>query len=176
MRSNSDRGRRARAAPPALVVLAAALLLVSPARADDPDFLAFSLGGFDVNDNEEEAEVRLEYRSDIRLWFFKPFSGLAITSDSAVYGYGGVLVDVFFGRRLVASPSFAVGLYHDGAGMDLGPAVEFRSQIELAYRFDSRARVGLSFSHTSNAGLDDRNPGTEALTLTYAVPFAVFLR
>ena len=157
------------------LVVAAALACTAPARADDPDFLSFSLGGYDINDDEDAVEARLEYRSDIHLWIFKPFSGVMLTSESAAYGYGGILLDLYFGRRLVATPSFAAGLYHNGAGKDLGHSVEFRSQIELAHRLNNRARLAVSFSHISNAGLDDRNPGTEELVLTYAVPFSVFL-
>ena len=154
-----------------LTLLAAA----GPANAQDPDFLAFSIGGFDVNDDETAGEARLEYRSDIRLWFAKPFSGLMVNTDAGVYGYGGFLVDLFFGRRWVVTPSLAVGLYSDGSGKDLGSTVEFRSQVEFAFRFASRSRIGISLNHVSNAGLDDVNPGTEEIVLTYAVPFSVFL-
>ncbi|MDP6622047.1 MAG: acyloxyacyl hydrolase, partial [Alphaproteobacteria bacterium] len=61
--------------------------------------------------------------------------------------------------------------YHRGQGKDLGHWIEFRSQLELAYRFDDRSRLGVSLSHISNASLDDNNPGTESLMLNYAVPF-----
>ncbi len=147
----------AAAAPPALA-------------GEDPPFLALGVGFFDINDNEEAAEFRIEYRSARRLWIFKPFGGLMATSDAAVYGYGGILLDLFFGRRWVLTPSFAGGLYEDGSGKDLGHTVEFRSALELAYRFDSRARVGLSFYHISNASLADNNPGSEVLTLVYSIP------
>lgn len=136
---------------------------------EDPAFLALGAGFFDINDNEEAAEFRIEYRSARRLWIFKPFGGLMATSDAAVYGYGGILLDVFFGRRWVLTPSFAAGLYEDGGGKDLGHAIEFRSALELAYRFDNRARVGLSFYHMSNSSLADNNPGTEVLTLVYSI-------
>ena len=46
---------------------------------------------------------------------------------------------------------------------------------KVGFRFDDRSRLSLSLDHLSNAGLDDKNPGTEALVLTYAVPFSVFL-
>ena len=67
-------------------------------------------------------------------------------------------------------PSFAAGLYEDGDGKDLGHTVEFRSAIDLAYRFDNRSRLGLSFYHLSNAHLADSNQGTEVLSLIYSVP------
>ncbi|MAG97808.1 MAG: deacylase [Rhodospirillaceae bacterium] len=153
------------------LALAAFLVWGQPARADDPDFIAVALGAYDINDNKTAAEGRLEYRSDKRFGPFKPLSGLLLTSDRAAYGYLGVLIDIHFGRRLVLTPSFAPGVYHRGQGKDLGHWIEFRSQLELAYRFDDRSRLGVSLSHISNASLDDNNPGTESLMLNYAVPF-----
>ena len=67
-------------------------------------------------------------------------------------------------------PSFAVGAYADGNGKDLGGVLEFRSAIALAWRFDDRSRLGVEFSHLSNAGIYDTNPGTENLTVNYSVP------
>ena len=97
------------------------------------------------------------------------------TTDSAVYGYAGIGMDIFFGRRVVLTPNFAVGAYHDGDGKDLGHAVEFRSGLELAYRFDNRSRLGIAVHHISNASLGDSNPGTESVVLTYAIPTDMLL-
>jgi lipid A 3-O-deacylase len=158
----------------ALVLAAAAFMLAcasAPAMADDPDFLVLSGGMHDINDNRTAAEARIEYRSDIDLSVFRPFTGFMITNDSAMYGYGGVFMDLFFGRRFVVQPSFAAGAYSRGGGKNLGHWIEFRSQIEFAYRFDDRSRLGLSVSHISNASISDNNPGTESVVLTWAVPF-----
>jgi hypothetical protein len=100
----------------------------------------------------------------------KPWAGVEFTSDGAVYGVAGVLVDIFFGRRLVLTPSFGVGAYAEGDGKDLGNTVEFRSQLEFGYRFDDRSRLAVSFSHISNAGLGSHNPGTEVATVYYELP------
>ena len=151
-----------------------AFCFVAFAKADDvgdPAFLAISGGAFDVADDHTAAEGRVEYRSNLKLWIFKPFAGVMATSDSALFGYAGVLVDVPLGDSLVATLSFAPGAFHDGNGKDLGNGLEFRSQIELAYRFKNRSRLGLSVAHMSNAGLGDENPGTESVMLTYAMPF-----
>ena len=94
------------------------------------------------------------------------------TSDTAFYGYGGFLVDVFFGRRFVLTPSLSAGYYEDGDGRDLGYGLEFRSSIEFSYRFDNRARLGLAFYHLSNANLGDFNPGTEVLSVLYSIPLS----
>ena len=75
--------------------------------------------------------------------------------------------------RIVLTPSLAVGLYDNGHDRDLGtPFPEFRSAVELAYRFDDRSRVGVMFNHISNAGLGKVNPGTEQLMLSFSYPLA----
>jgi lipid A 3-O-deacylase len=144
-----------------------------PAFADDPDFLSFSAGSYDWNRQKEQgAEFRLEYRSDTKLWMFKPFAALAATSTGQGFLGAGVLIDVFLGRRFVVTPSFAPHFYTGGnSKLDLDYPVEFRSQLEVAYRFDDRSRLGLAVSHYSNASLGDTNPGTESAMLVYSVPF-----
>ena len=151
------------------------LITASPTRAEDPDFLSVSLGSFDTFDDQTAAEFRLEYRSDKRFWIFKPFSGFMATSDKALYGYLGVLVDLYFGRRFVVTPSFAPGAWSRGDGKDLGHWIKYRSQLEFAYRFDNRSRIAVSISHLSNAGFDSTNPGEESIMLTYAMPFSKLL-
>lgn len=146
---------------------------VPAARADDPDFVTVAGGWFDMNRQKEDAgEFRLEYRSDKKFWVFKPFAGAMATTDGASYYYAGILIDVFLGRRIVVTPSFAPGYYARGSGYDLGHAVEFRAQLEVAYRFDDRSRLGVSFGHMSNASIGDKNPGTESLMLNYSVPLS----
>ena len=141
------------------------------ARAGEPDFFAFSAGGFDVNDDETAADFRVEYRSDMRFWKLVPFIGLAGTSDAAVYGYAGLGMDIFLGRRVVLQPNAAFVGYHKGNGKDLGGEFQFRTGGEIAWRFDDWSRLAIAFHHISNAGIYDANPGTELLVLTYSVPF-----
>ena len=78
--------------------------------------------------------------------------------------------DVRIGR-LTLTPSFAPGLYRPGRGIDLGYPLEFRSQFEAGYRIRGRSRIGVAFSHMSNAGLGATNPGVETLTLDYVIAF-----
>ncbi len=59
---------------------------------------------------------------------------------------GGVLIDVYFGNRFVVTPSFAPTWWRGKTDkLDLGHGLEFRSQIEFAYRFDDRSRLGLRY-------------------------------
>ncbi len=151
----------------------AALALPATAKADDPAFVSFGVGPYDWNRQKEEgAEFRLEYRSGTKLWHFKPFYAVAATSTGQGFIGAGVLMDVFLGRRIVVTPSFAPHLYVGGnSKLDLDYPLEFRSQLEIAYRFDDRSRLGVAVSHYSNASLGDTNPGTESATIYYSVPF-----
>ena len=153
----------------------ATAVVAPPASAEDPSFISVGVGWFDINDNEDALDLRVEYRSKAKIFdLVKPWVGVEITSDIAAYGVAGILADIFFGRRFVLTPSFGVGVYADGDGKDLGSAVEFRSQIELGYRFDDRSRLSFAFSHISNAHLTDQNPGSEIATIYYHIPLDRF--
>lgn len=160
---------------PARTCLIAAALLgaaAAPLRAeDDPSFLTLSAGAFDVGKDDTAFEGRIEYRHDAKFWIFKPFGGVMATSDGGAYAFAGVLIDAYWGNRIVTTLSFAPGAYHEGDGKDLGHTIEFRSQFEIAWRFDDRSRLGLAISHMSNASIGDKNPGEESLTLNYSFPF-----
>lgn len=138
--------------------------------ADDPAFLSVGVGYYDIFDNDNAAELRIDYRSNLKFLFVKPFAGAVVTSDGAFFPSAGLYSDFYFGRRIVISPSSAAGYYFKGDGKDLGHVFEIRSGIEVAYRFDNRARLGLLFYHISNAGLEDDHPGTEVLSLGYSIP------
>lgn len=156
-----------------LCVIAAPVM----AAPDDGDLLALSAAYFDANQRDEDAaEARIEYRSDKQFWWFKPFGGVMATSDGAAHGFAGVLIDFALFDRFYITPSFAPGLYHDGDGKDLHHTLEFRSQIELSYRFRSGSRLGISFNHISNANLGEDNPGVESAAITYILPLERFFR
>ncbi len=155
-----------------ILVFAASLGAPARAQADDPSYLTFGVGYYDVNSQDDDAaDFRLEYRHGQKFWLFKPWAGIEVTSDGAFYAAAGVLIDFDHGERVVLTPSFGAGYYEEGSGKDLGYEIEFRSQIELSYRFDNRARLGMAFSHISNASLGDENPGVEILNVYYSLPF-----
>lgn len=157
----------------AVCLVAAPDIAVADDSDSDPDQLAFGLGYFDIIKQRDGAAIfNLEYRSDKKLWVFKPQVGMIATSEGGFYAYAGIRLDVYFGNRFVFTPSFSPGLYHEGNGKDLHFPVEFRSSAEVAYRFDDYSRLSLGIAHMSNASLGDKNPGVETLTLTYSVPFS----
>ena len=152
-------------------------LAAAPAMAGEPDVLVFGAGGTDIVRNYKTApEVRLEYRPAWSLipaveplFQVRPWAGIEVSSRGALWGGGGILVDVPVGNFMF-TPSFGVGGYEQGTGRPLGSAIEFRSQFEAGYVFQDQSRVSAAFSHLSNAGLNKHNPGTEALVIQYALP------
>ncbi len=156
--------------------LGCVIFAASGARAEDPDFVTLVGGYFDFNRQKDKGfEGRLEYRFSDRYFIFKPFLTAAYTNTKMGFFGAGVLVDIYLGRRFVVIPSFAPTFYFGGNDkLDLGHPIEFRSQLELAYRFDNRSRLGFAVSHYSNASLGDSNPGTETLSLNYSIPVNIF--
>lgn len=166
------------------VLIAAAAVAIAAVGAEEKDMPATvgaGAGYYDVLDNsphDPAADFRLEYRSGKgflpqswrRYVNLKPFVGAEATSDGALYGLAGLYYEVPITKNIHIIPSIGAGLYHDGDGKDLGSAIEFRSQVELSYQLPDMSRVGLSFGHISNAGIGNRNPGVEIVSLAYHVP------
>ena len=142
----------------------------------------FSVGYFDFNKQKNEAvDIRFEKRlnkvifdlgpEEEPLYFIKPFYGIEITSDSAIYGIGGIFFEEKIGKNFFLTPNFGIGAFSKGDGVDLGHEIEFRSTLEISYQLKNKNRIGLSVGHLSNAGIGDTNPGTEILSLSYQVSY-----
>ena len=158
-----------------VALIALSLLTYSAPVKAEGDLLSLSVGYYDINDNEDAADFRAEYRWDKPLaWVIEPWVGVEGTSDGALYGLGGLLLDWQIGNGFLITPSFGAGLYSDGDGKDLGHTVEFRSQLEMGWEFSNSHRVGIAGGHISNAGLGDANPGTEFLNVYYHIPTNLF--
>tara|TARA_Y100001936_G_scaffold18308_1_gene15449 strand:- start:13 stop:543 length:531 start_codon:yes stop_codon:yes gene_type:complete len=152
----------------------------------------FGLGIYDIkfdgSEKNQAMDFRYEYRSDNSLldigpkednfFFLKPFFGVEFTSDSASYFLSGIyfednLGELFEGdkSKFFFTPSFGAGIYDDGSGNKLGNDLQFRTSFEVSYELKNKNRIGISFSHISNANLGDKNPGVEILSFSYQVPY-----
>lgn len=166
-----------------LAGLACGLVLGSatPLAAEQPVGLSVSAGLFEVlmtERDEDNPEIGGE------LWFaprqlrflpdfvppVTPVVGGMVTSRGSLYLFGGLGLELPLGHGFAFAPSFGVGAYHRAdAGKDLGGVLQFRSSLELVYRTAGHGAVGLGLYHLSNAGIDELNPGSESLLLTYRV-------
>jgi len=161
----------------ALGVGAAALILTNyvfdgPQPDEGVEFIHGGVGGFDiVQGDEESVEFRGEYWGPWHFLKFYPFAGVFGNTDGGFGGYIGVRQDLFLTDNLVLSVRTAPTFYNAGDSRHLGSFAVLRSGFDLAYRFDNRVRVAVSVDHMSHGELfDDKNPGTETIALTVAVP------
>ena len=64
------------------------------------------------------------------------------------------------------------GYYDRGSdGTPLGGNIQFRGLVGVGYKISNTQRVSLAIDHKSNAGLEDKNPGSETLVLRYTKRF-----
>ena len=142
-----------------------------PLQAQEGPSWAFSAGLFDFIDSDKAVEVGVEARfRSFRVWRLDlvPVVGVSATENESFWGYGGLRYDLRLSDRWMASPQFAIGLYENGDGKDLGGLVEFRSGLEISRRLKNGGRVGLLFYHLSNARIYELNPGSESLVITWS--------
>ena len=152
----------------------------------------FGLGIYDIkfdgSEKNQATDFRYEYRSNDSLldigpkednfFFLKPFFGVEFTNDSASYFLTGIyfednLGELFEGNKskYFFTPSIGAGIYQDGSGKKLGNDLQFRTSLEVSYELNNKNRIGISFSHISNANLGDKNPGVEILSFSYHIPY-----
>lgn len=133
--------------------------------------IGFSAGMFDIVQGDDEAiEGRIEYRHN-NDWWFKPLLSVTATTDATVFLSAGLYSEIFLTDELYLSPSFAPGVFLRGQGKNLGHPIEFRSQIEIGWRFYTGLRASISLNHLSNAGSGRKNPGSESVVFSLLIPF-----
>ena len=143
---------------------------------------------FDGSSSNYATDIRFERRFDNTLvdigpeednfFYLKPFAGIELTTDSALYVLGGIYLEDNLGKLLTGSqnkwnftPSFGLGYYEDGDGKKLGNKLEFRTTLEVSYQLKNDDRIGISLGHISNANIGNKNPGVEIISLSYQKPF-----
>ena len=157
------------------------IFIFNPVLADNGDKdISFYTGTFDLIDKEGDDKTTLfgmEHKNpnlfrDTFLGKFSPISGGFMTGDSSVYLYTGVEGQYGLGPLKIL-PSFAPGYYDAGDGKDLGSALEFKSEIKIAFDVLENTQVGFSYSHISNNewGEGGKNPGVDNKTISFSKNF-----
>jgi lipid A 3-O-deacylase len=154
-----------------LLLILILLFTVVRSPAKDHIFLSFSYATFDIiKQRKPSTEGRLELHFRRDSWKLNPFGGVMLNSDHARYIYAGFLYELPIFKQFHVIPSFAPGSYYGGKSKNLAFGLEFRSQIEIAFHFTNQSRIGISFSHLSNASLGRSNPGEESLAISAVIP------
>ncbi|MDC0328510.1 acyloxyacyl hydrolase [Candidatus Pelagibacter sp.] len=140
----------------------------------------FYFGTFDTIDEEGDEKANMygfEHKNltlfkDTFIGRFSPISGGFITDKNSVYLYTGIQAQYDIGPLKIL-PSFAPGYYNAGNGKNLGLALEFKSEIKLAFDILKNLQIGFAYSHISNNdwGKDGKNPGVNNQTISLAKTF-----
>jgi hypothetical protein len=139
----------------------------------DPTYLMVGVGGWEFDrSNLSKPELDLILRPAHSWWVIKPQLGVTVAGDGDVVAFAGPLVEYYVTPHLVGTVSTSIATWF-GSGFNLGSRVEFHSSGEVAWRFDDASRLGVGLFHTSNADLTKRNPGSDSLVLTYAIPIRI---
>lgn len=147
----------------------AASLPPAPTAGHHVDINVGRVGVFDRNGSDWR--YGLEFRfAPVTRWQVAPAIGGTTTEHDASYAYLGLRRDFSLDERWLLTPSFDTGLFNESRKLDLGSEIEFRSGLALTYRLENRYRLSLALYHLSNGGIGNRNPGTESITLSVAIP------
>jgi len=137
---------------------------------DNPDLLSFGLGIFNMIKDPTHVLFQFEYkRTFSNFKKARPIFGAFTTEQLSTYLYAGVGYDIFIFNNIVFTPSFSAGIYFPGYGRKLYFPLEYRSSAELAYVLKNKNRIGAQFYHISNASIGRKNPGVEALVVSYSI-------
>ncbi len=139
--------------------------------------LNFFTGNFDFSDDKQSSYlVGFQHQDnnlnrDTFLGNVSPITGGFVTENSAVYIYTGIEWNIDMGGKMLFTPSFAPGLYHEGNGKDLGHILEFKTEVQVSYAVSEDTSFGVSYNHVSNASLGDKNPGANSYMLNFIKNF-----
>jgi lipid A 3-O-deacylase len=151
---------------------AAQLSLGSPG---EPPRLELGAGAFDITPSRRhnagaQGDFLGEYHFGDMLWIISPFVGAQVTSKGGTYAYFGFGFDVNLSPNWVITPNAAAGFYQPGGGTPLGSFWEYKTGVEIDYKFADLTRLGLALHHMSNAGITQVNPGEQQIEIVYSIP------
>jgi lipid A 3-O-deacylase len=136
--------------------------------------LELGAGVFDITPSRRrnagvQGDFLGEYHFGDVLWIFSPFVGAQVTTRGGTYAYFGFGFDVNWGPW-VLTPNGAAGFYQPGGGTPLGSFWEYKTGVELDYKFADLSRLGVAIHHMSNAGITQINPGEQQIEVVYSIP------
>lgn len=165
------------------LLLAAIMVFSAPARAQDVvDRIVFGIARYNP-DGEQSSDYRTSIHAELRLaslpvWKLHPWLGLELNENKSSFAGAGLETDIDLSDEWVLTLQSGMGYFDDGTQEKLNnlypdTGFQFRSTAEIAYKFDRGGRLGISVSHTSNAGLREDNSGAEQVGIVGHVPVGV---
>lgn len=151
-------------------------LTASTAAADE---FVFGLGVDDVFDQTDTTAVAvvLEYHADPfyagRVSEYSFAAAAQVDGDSDVFVGVGVHAHWSVGDGpWYVEGSWMPGYYDQGSGgSPLDGNLQFRTLLGVGYELSATRKISVAVDHTSNADIEDTNPGSETLSVRYSVGF-----
>jgi len=150
-------------------------LLALHAAAESPpieDVSLLRVGAADIrlhNGLDWPYAVDVTYRiRPVSTWRVAPGVGVEVATGGARFYYVEAQRDFPIDERWLIVPALGLGFFQDGSDLQLGHGLQFRTALSFGYQLRPAWRVGVTFTHISNAGLEDSNPGTEEMAVWVA--------
>lgn len=154
----------------------------APLQLDDPAFafsrhqvqLALSL--YDYVAPTGHLGMHLYWQPRASLGPVRPVLHTFVSSNGSWMAGIGLQGSFRFWQHWLVQPGFWANYYNAGnqGGKDLGFWQQFKSSIAVSYILPrSLAKLGIGFSHISNADVAELNPGLELVSIHIAVPLSL---
>ena len=122
------------------------------------------------------ATLTLEYHSDPLFERGRLSAGWSVVAqvneDNDLFIGGGAAAEYALSERWFFEASLMPGYFGKGSGStDLGGNIQFRTVVGLGYNLTETSAISIAIDHKSNAGIEDVNPGTEALKIRFIKRF-----
>ena len=135
----------------------------------DDDVHVLRVGAADIrlhNGLDWPYAIDVTYRlRPVGAWQVAPAVGIEAATGGARFYYVEAQRDFAIDDRWFVVPALGLGFFQDGSDLELGHGLQFRTALSFGCRLRPAWRAGLTFTHISNAGLEDSNPGTEEMAV-----------
>jgi len=116
-------------------------------------------------------EIYVRYDAPMANGPFQLVAGVSATSTGDFWAGVGHTYTMETGSEGIFAELHAMtGIYMRGNGPELGGPIEFRSGVEIGYKWSNGWRAGLSLDHRSNAEIYASNPGVETVQFRVSMP------
>ncbi len=142
----------------------------------ETSFFGLSIGAYNPQERGHMgASFNLEWQPGVRIiGVLQPLFGAMVTTRGSTMAYGGLGTPFHITKHVFLMPSFSVGAYGKGDGKNLGQVLAFRAAAEVAYEFEDKSRIGVSFAGIGNGQSLQRKDRTEVISLVYTIPLNLF--
>jgi hypothetical protein len=142
----------------------------------ETSFFGLSIGAYNPDQRGKMGVAfNLEWQPGVKIvGILQPLFGAMVTTRGSTMAYGGLGTPFHITKHVFLMPSFSVGAYGRGDGKNLGQVLAFRAAAELAYEFEDKSRIGLSFAGIGNGDSMQKKDRTEVISLVYTIPLNLF--